>query len=289
MTKIAHEAECELYHYHESLCSQMVRLALEEKGIQWKSHPVMLNDVVLDGENFTADYLQINPKGFVPTLIHSGKPIYDSWVIIDYLDRVAPQSGVSLTPKQADKLKLMQGWIQQASLDEAKFFGVSLGTSIPILSAPVIRYCIKQQPFFAFWWKYRKHPVFERRWGARLVTLMPVPGPLSHKSVNTVGRALKNIESALNHDGDYLLGEFCQADIMMMAHFHRLEDVALGRILEDDKLPHIAGYWQRLRQRPSYKVAVTDWHEKNWRQALEAVFKGKTSPALDKIRKVAIG
>lgn len=278
-----------LYHYPESLCSQMVRLALEEKCISWQSQTVMLNDVVLHGDNFTPEYLKINPKGFVPTLVHNGVPVYDSWNIINYLDACQPNSGIPLTPTDADTYAQMQSWIRRASLDESRSFGVSLGTAIPILSAPVIRHCIRQQPFFAFWWKYRRHPVFHRRWGARLVTLMPVPAMMSNTSINTVGLALRDLERALAHGQDFLLGAYSQADIMMTAHFHRLEDVGLGALLADEALPNIAAYWKRLQQRPSYTRAVTDWHEPVWRGALAAVFGGRSSPALETIRRIAAG
>ncbi|MCK5875288.1 MAG: glutathione S-transferase family protein [Alcanivoracaceae bacterium] len=288
MSIAMHEAGITLYHYPESLCSQMVRLALEEKGLSWKSHPIMLNDVVLEGDNLTPEYLAINPKGFVPTLVHNGKPVYDSWVIIDYIDRANPESGTQLTPKDPFNRERMKALMVEASLDESKFFGVSLGTAIPILSAPVIRYCIKQQPFLQFWWKYRKHPVFHRRWGARLVTLMPVPSLLAAKCERTTGLALRNIESLLASGGDYLLGEYSQADIMMTAHFHRLEDVALGALLADGQLPNIAAYWRRVQARSSYSKAIVDWHEPNWRKALQAVFKGEASPSLDRIRKIAV-
>ena len=50
---IAHEEEFELYHYGESLCSQMVRLALEEKRIAYKSHHMHLE---LTGENLSREF-----------------------------------------------------------------------------------------------------------------------------------------------------------------------------------------------------------------------------------------
>lgn len=289
MKKIKHDVEFELYHYHESLCSQMVRLALEEKQIEWKSHPIILNELVPQGDNLTPEYLAINPKGLVPTLVHSGTPVYDSWVIVDYLDKTKPQNGTSLTPQDTDKQSQMRAFITQASLDESVSLGASLGTAIPVLTVPVLRHCIKQQSVLSIWWKYRKHPLADRRWGIRIARLMPLPKSLSEKSVKIIGEALKDIEKLLGHGEDYLLGDYSQADILMTAHFHRLEDVALGDLLVDDKLPNIAAYWQRLQSRPSYKKAVTDWHDPIWRQALEDVFKGQPSPELEKIRNIAFG
>ncbi len=90
---IEHESQFELYHYHESLCSQMVRGALEEKQLDWTSHPILLSEVSRSGDNLTPEYLRVNPKGQVPTLVHDGEPVYDSWEIIRYLDRLRPESG----------------------------------------------------------------------------------------------------------------------------------------------------------------------------------------------------
>jgi|TARA_R110000823_G_C15952088_1_gene501995 glutathione S-transferase len=100
-------------------------------------------------------------------------------------------------------------------------------------------------------------------------------------------QALKNIEAMLQPGQEYLFSEYSQADIMMAAHFHRLEDVALGTILEEEKLPNIAAYWARLKSRPAYQKAITEWHDPIWREALDAVFKGQPSPDLEKIRTIA--
>ena len=56
---LAHEEEFELYHYGESLCSQMVQLALEEKRIAYKSHHMHLE---LTGENLSREFKRINPS-----------------------------------------------------------------------------------------------------------------------------------------------------------------------------------------------------------------------------------
>lgn len=74
MNNIKHASEFKLYHYHESLCSQAVRLALEEKGISWKSRPIILNELVREGDNFKPEYLRINPKGWYLPLFITASP-----------------------------------------------------------------------------------------------------------------------------------------------------------------------------------------------------------------------
>ena len=57
-----------------------VRIALEEKGIEYKSQ-------VEDLSNKSSTLLKMNPvHQQIPVLIHNGKPICDSMVIVQYID-----------------------------------------------------------------------------------------------------------------------------------------------------------------------------------------------------------
>ena len=59
----------ELYHHGSSVCAAKVRMVLAEKGLDWKGHYLD----ILKGDQFDPDYLQLNPKAVVPTIIHDGK------------------------------------------------------------------------------------------------------------------------------------------------------------------------------------------------------------------------
>ena len=61
----------ELYHHGSSVCAAKVRLTLAEKGVEWKGHYVD----ILKGDQFSPDYIKLNPKAVVPTLVHDGVPI----------------------------------------------------------------------------------------------------------------------------------------------------------------------------------------------------------------------
>jgi glutathione S-transferase len=60
----------ELYHSINSVCAQKVRIALKEKGQEANDHIMTLR-----GDQHNPAYLQLNPNGVVPTLVHDGKPI----------------------------------------------------------------------------------------------------------------------------------------------------------------------------------------------------------------------
>ena len=50
-----------LYHAKWSLCSQMVRVAMEEKGLSYESNLIKLCDQYPEAENLSPEFLAINP------------------------------------------------------------------------------------------------------------------------------------------------------------------------------------------------------------------------------------
>jgi glutathione S-transferase len=71
------ETMLELYHSINSACSQKVRIALKEKGIEAKEHLM-----TLAGDHFDPAYIRLNPNAVVPPLLHDDAPIVDSSVIL---------------------------------------------------------------------------------------------------------------------------------------------------------------------------------------------------------------
>lgn len=97
-----------LFHSGVSNCSMRVRIALEEKGLEWHSHH--LN--ILQKEHITPEYFGINPNGLVPTLVHDGVVIIESDDIIDYIDDQFPAP--ALKPQDLDQREQMYFWLHRA-------------------------------------------------------------------------------------------------------------------------------------------------------------------------------
>ena len=76
-----------LYHSVESTCAQKVRIVLAAKNFHWEE--IRLN--LRKGEQFSPQYLQLNPKAVVPTLVHDGVAIRESSVINEYLEDCFPE------------------------------------------------------------------------------------------------------------------------------------------------------------------------------------------------------
>jgi glutathione S-transferase len=77
----------ELYHSGSTTCSKQVRQHLVEKGVPYVSRYVELWRY----ENLSLEYLALNPNGVVPTLVHDGRPIINSFCIMEYIEDVFPE------------------------------------------------------------------------------------------------------------------------------------------------------------------------------------------------------
>ena len=95
-----------LHHAWRSSASRRVRLCLEEKGLAYESHAVDLAKM----EHHSPEYLKINPNGVIPTLVHDGRPLYESGTICEYLDEVFPEP--PLRPGNAYERAAMRNWIR---------------------------------------------------------------------------------------------------------------------------------------------------------------------------------
>ena len=86
-----------LYDYWRSSASYRVRIALNLKGVAYRS----VSTSLLDGAHKAADYVARNPQGFVPMLSIDGHDLTQSLAIIDYLDaRYADPPMVSSDPAE---------------------------------------------------------------------------------------------------------------------------------------------------------------------------------------------
>ena len=75
-----------LYDYHRSSAAYRVRIALNLKGVDYESRPVNL----LEAEQRSDDYRELNPQGLVPMLEIDGHRLTQTLAIIVYLDQVFP-------------------------------------------------------------------------------------------------------------------------------------------------------------------------------------------------------
>jgi maleylacetoacetate isomerase len=77
-----------LYSYFRSSCSWRVRIVLAWKGIDHEQKAVnLMKD---GGDQFTEEYMKVNPIAQVPALVIDGHTLIQSTAIIEYLEETVP-------------------------------------------------------------------------------------------------------------------------------------------------------------------------------------------------------
>src|SRR5271169_1823554 len=96
-----------LYQGSTSVCSVKVRLVLVEKGLEFVGETLDLQR----GDQHRPEYAKLNPNEVVPTLIHDGKVVIESTLIIEYLDEAFPEP--PLMPHAPHARALARLWMKK--------------------------------------------------------------------------------------------------------------------------------------------------------------------------------
>ena len=275
-----------LYHARWSLCSQMVRVAMEEKGLSYESNFIKLCDQYPEGENLSPEYLAINPKGIVPSLDLDGEIVTESINIIKKLNSLSGENDMDLWPADVDQEKL-NVWVEDTTLTDGVPLGKTLGTAIPPFSLILINFMVKKylsifQAIKVFW----THPMRERGRFFLVMKFFNIQKPVAIRCYKVLAKSLIEIERNLENSGPYFLGKFSHIDINLMCCFHRLTDVKLNKILEIEELPNIKKYWELLKSRESYKKGILDFFGEKENGDIESVFGKKDSMHLEPLAKM---
>jgi glutathione S-transferase len=268
--ELPHEQEFELYHNALSLCSMKVRVCLAELGLPYRSHPIELIETGAY-ENIRPRLLAVNPAGTVPVLVHRGHPVYESHEQIRYAAEHAPPGSPVLVPHDPTLRAEMQRWIDRSSLtdDPLAHADQSAGNAVPGLTLPLFAAMIERIPTWRilegllFHFDRRRPLVFLAfRWRGleRLHRIGPAMKVLE-RSRAQMAVHLDALERQLERTGGpWILGEtFSLADVSWLVIFERLVQAdCLHVFLGEDRRPAGAGYWARLRARPSYRDAILD-------------------------------
>jgi glutathione S-transferase len=233
----------ELYHAAGSVCAKKARICLAEKGItDWVGHELHLERA----DQTQPEYLKLNPKGVVPTLVHDGRIITESTVICEYLEDAF--SRPPLRPKDPVDAAMMRKWAKIP--DEEIHFACSAISSAGLLGRA-----------------RRKNPEeFERRLAGmpdrvraglvRARSIQRWDHPDIRAAVLVHDKLLKNMESELAKNGPWLVGDiYTLADIGITPYVHRLHEMKFHGMWAHR--PHVAHWLRRIMARPSFAAAIT--------------------------------
>jgi glutathione S-transferase len=230
----------ELYYYENSICAERVLMTLAEKNITgWVPHHLNL----FEGAHFAPEYLKLNPKGVVPTLVHNGAVIRESAIICDYIDDLSPAA--PLKPATPAARARMREWVKDG--DDYVFEAVGSLSFASVFRARMLQMTPAQR---AVHWEKQK--VLDRALRQVSCVELGLDSPYVIRAIGTWDRTWKYIEEALADGRPWLMGEqFTLAEICYAPFMARMAGLKMIDVWLEDR-PRAQDWWRRLRERPSF-------------------------------------
>ena len=229
----------QLYQFGNSVCCQKVRITLLEKGLEWETKEVNL----FRNEQYSPEYLKLNPKGVVPTLVHDGSAVTESTLICEYLEDVFPHP--RLVPEAALLRASMRQWSK--FVDEGLHEGIS-EISFSAMFRERLKNSTPEQRDIRF------RNIGDPRRGDRFRSTyeLGTSSPFVLYAVAAYYKVFKLLENTLNAAGPWILGpSLSLADINLMPYVGRLEFLGLLEPFIASR-PAVRQWWQRAQNWPSY-------------------------------------
>lgn len=238
-----------LYHFPTSLCSQKVRLALAEKGVAWQGVIVNIGPA---HEQLQPWYAQLNPRLVVPTLAIDDSVITNSRQIVETIDKLP---GPTLVPD--DRRDEVMAWVE-------------LQDRLPMreLELAQTKGLVRWLRRWSFGQKRKrlrkltkKHPELTEVYRHKLDDIDKLEQAVSGRAaarelVDEIEAVLDGLERHLA-DQHWLAGDrYTLADLVWTPVIARLEHIGFARTLAAHRRPNIAGWYARLRERPSWDAMI---------------------------------
>lgn len=234
-----------LYDNTASVAAQKVRTTLAEKGLEWRTVAIDLRN----GEVMRPEYLALNPRGVVPTLLHDDQVLAESSVIIEYLDDLVPQP--ALRPAAPLARARMRSWMRRVDDDIHRATG-NVSMAIYIRHAHLAKPQAERDAYFA------AMPDQDRATRQQAAIASGLDTPAFAPSLRAFAVLLDEIDAAVT-DARWLAGDaFSLADIAVAPYVLRLEMLAMDRLWTGGRRPALARWWQQLQARPSWQRVVLE-------------------------------
>lgn len=240
----------ELYHNTMSSCAQKVRVALAEKGLDWKSHHLNLRA----GDQQRPEYLKLNPKGVVPTLIDGNLVIRESNVILEYLDDAYPNP--PLLPSDPFGRAQVRLWNQRLTDGHHDIGTATLSMGIAFRH----QYLAKGEPACRELIEKVPDPIKRER--RRDVIYNGTEAREFSIAVNMWISLLNDMEASLGRH-DWLASDaYTITDAAFTPYLTRLDHLHVLGFISDK--PQVTDWYERIKVRPSYKLGITDWLDEDY-------------------------
>ena len=227
------------------MCCQKVRITLCAKEQVWEAISVNL----FKGEQYKDEYLDLNPKGVVPTLVHDGEPVTESTLICEYIDSVFPNP--PLVPSDPLMRSEMRAWSKM--VDEGLFEGVAA-----ISFSAMFRERMKNAPEEIRQARFRNVGDPRRRDRMESTLEYGVNSPYVLQAVYVYEKAFHLLEKSLSDGRKWIMGDNpTLADISLIPFTARLDYLGLINIWLTER-PHTILWWNRVKDWPSYQRGLAN-------------------------------
>ncbi len=231
----------ELYYLEEadSICSNRVIMTLIEKQIDdWIPRRMIL----MHGDQFSPEYLKLNPKAQVPTLLHDGRVVRESSIICDYLDNLKPDP--PLKPADPCDRALMQEWIKEC--DEAAYQATASINFVTKFRLEI--------PLAKMEERWKRVTDLERLHRQQSCVRKGLDSPYVLRAVAAWDRIFEKAENTLSDGRPWIMGN--QYTLVETTHAPFIKVLDLLRLLDLwlDGRPHVQEWWERVTARPSFEA-----------------------------------
>ncbi|TCD16154.1 glutathione S-transferase family protein [Oricola cellulosilytica] len=238
-----------LYDFPASICSQMARLALAEKGVTYRRRIV---DIMDRAEQFEPWYTALNPQAVVPTLAIGKEIVTDTKAIVRRID--ADFDGPPLTPADPDQVAAMNETMD-AIMD--LHYGVLLyaGRLDEDRKSDTVEARGKFLRAMRDDHRELADALNARIEGnARLRRILADPAEVG-RHVGEARELAERLNGALAESAFVAGDAYSLADTFATAALARFCIHGFNVWWADGKMPHLAGYYARMKDRPSFAEA----------------------------------
>jgi glutathione S-transferase len=216
---------------------------LAEKGLEYEHRLVDMANF----EQFDADYLALNPNGYVPTLVHDGAVLIESSVIMNYLDDAFPEIPLkSGTPAERARINY-----HIKMIDEKYHTSIN---AVTFTTTSALR--------FGGWSeakideKANLIPDAARRAQRKNTAKLGLDAPEAEPSIKLLDKMLREMERDMAH-GPWIGGDaYSLGDAALTPYVERLASLCLLELWEGS-MPLVFDWWARIQARPSYEEVFT--------------------------------
>jgi glutathione S-transferase len=237
-----------LYHHGSSACAAKVRFALAEKQLAWESRYID----ILAGEQFSEEYLTLNPKGVVPLLLDGDRVIPESTVICEYLEDKFTEP--ALMPDDPGARALVRQWTK--AVDEELHPACSAITYVVSHRHTILRNGVGSFEAFlaAGGSEGRAARTLKWQW---IQDGIKAPG--AEDKIRLYLSYLDKMEKVLSK-AEWLVGDaFTMADVAMAPYVNRLAALAMAPLWENGRMPGVARWFAAIKARSAFEPAFIKW------------------------------